>query len=147
MVFMILTSSVFAHQDLKGRIYKTFFEDLRYAFISVTIPSGITFITVDELEIIKESMKDENYHFLFVHLNSMKRLEILYSLRDRIWIARKYDVYPGSEKSNSLVITVYDIKLPETVALILEKHEKLLPEESSYLTSWSWDYPESLNSI
>lgn len=156
---IVLAVQACVKPDLEDKIYTTFFEDVRYAFILPIYPEGVTYILDDELEVIKESMKNvkvlrkysrnsqigdvfinEDYHLLFIQFNSMKQLGILYSLKDRIWIARKYDVYPGTEKPNSEVITVYDIELPETVAAILEKHEKLLPKESIYFNSWDLDY-------
>jgi hypothetical protein len=76
--------------------------------------------------------------FIFVKIAEKKHkaVELLYSTKDSIIIAREGDIFPAKKPTKfEEKITVYEFKIPQKVNTLLKQCENRLPKERFYC--WS----------
>jgi hypothetical protein len=167
LIIAILTSGFFisssyAQRNVAALIYKTFFENMvRISIIKAAPLSNKDIANVNQLNIIKNEMrniiilkkyttnpnyggifKNENFRrmYIFVKIEEkkFKVVEMLYSTKDEIMIAREGDIFPDKKPTKfEEKITVYEFKIPQKVNTLLKQCENKLPKEGYFFNAWS----------
>lgn len=154
---MIISGCANSETEIKTKVYETFFKKIMKAGIPKIMPENIVIIEGNEIQIFKDDMKNidnieeytsdsaigtnfkNDFRLLYIHteqtLKENKFLALLYSSKEKAMIVRKYDLFPDF-KEDAPNLTVYEFKISERVASLLEKYENTLPSEGYFYNSW-----------
>jgi hypothetical protein len=171
LVFVFLISSICLgcnnEQDgISSKVYKTFFQNLVGISI-MTTESKIDLINtkdVNKINTIKDEMrdisilkeyssapnyggvfKDEKYRLIFLLTKigdkKYKVLELLYSTKDAVMIAREGDMFPEKKpKTFEEKISVCEFEIPQKVNTLLKQCENRLQKEGFFFNTWGENF-------
>jgi hypothetical protein len=153
----------YKQNKISDKIYKTFFQNLVGISIMTTegtLDLNINTKDINEINTIREGMrniyilneytsapnyggvfKNEKYHLILLLTKIGEKkyniLELLYSTKDAVMIAREGDMFPDKKpKTFEEKISVYEFKIPQKVNTLLNQFESRLPKEG-FFNTWT----------